>query len=118
MKNSFTKLSIAVVAAMGLSACGGHSHSSNNNTQNEEDDSVYFDAQVVDGPIENACGFVDLNLNFQQDEGESRACTNYEGKGVDKKVWFLVFTSSTIVGKNRLDHITRPQATFDFGFNR
>ena len=39
-------------------------------------------------------------------------------RGVDKKVWFLVFTSSTIVGKNRLDYITRPQATFDFGFNR
>jgi HK97 family phage major capsid protein len=39
-------------------------------------------------------------------------------QGVDKKVWFLVFTSSTVVGKNRLDHIARPQATFDFGFNR
>jgi hypothetical protein len=46
-------------------------------------------------------------------------------RGVDKKVWFLVFgfwflvfTSSTVVGKNRLDHIARPQATFDFGFNR
>ena len=80
MKINFSKLSIAVIAAMSLSACGGHHHSSNNNNQNAEDDSVYFDVQVVDGALENACGWIDQIPNFQQDEGEPRACTDYEGK--------------------------------------
>ena len=80
MKVNISKLSVAVIAAMSLSACGGHSHSNANNNQNIEDEAVFFDVQVVDGSLENACGFVDLNLNYQQDAGEPLACTDYLGK--------------------------------------
>ena len=80
MKVNISKLSVAVIAAMSLSACGGHSHNNANNNQNIEDEAVFFDVQVVDGSLENACGFVDLNLNYQQDAGEPLACTDYLGK--------------------------------------
>ena len=79
MKLNASKLSVAVIAAMGLAACGDHHHDSNNPAP-DADDSVYLNVQVVDGPLENACGWVDLNGNYERDDGESRACTDATGK--------------------------------------
>ena len=85
MKPRFSKLSAFIFSAIALTACGGgggsgnDSNSSNDNDSAQEE-SVYLSFQVLDGDIENAYVYADLNRNYQWDSAkEPRARTDSRG---------------------------------------
>ncbi|MEE3422132.1 MAG: hypothetical protein VZR11_05430 [Succinimonas sp.] len=74
--HSLTKLSVALMACMGLAACGHHSNSNNHN-----DDEIRVDVQVLDGALADARIFADLNRNHEWDSDEPRVTVGGDGKG-------------------------------------
>ena len=81
MTHSFAKLSAAVMAIMGLTACGGGS-GSNNNNDNEDTGATSLHVLVIDGYLENSQVYADLNRNYTLDEGDIRATVNTDPDGV------------------------------------
>ena len=81
--SSLTRLSIALIAAMGLSACHDHHHNSNNNN-NDDDDQLAVEVQVLDGALNGALVFADLNRNFELDREEPYTYTDENGKATLK----------------------------------
>ncbi|MBQ3682755.1 MAG: S8 family serine peptidase [Succinimonas sp.] len=85
MKPRFSKLSAFIFSAIALTACGGGGggsggDSNNNNDDTGREESVYLSFHVLDGDIENAYVYADLNRNYQWDsEKEPRARTDSRG---------------------------------------
>ena len=86
MKPHFSKLSAFIFSAIALTACGGGGGSSGGDSNNNNDDtgreeSVYLSFHVLDGDIENAYVYADLNRNYQWDSAkEPRARTDSRGR--------------------------------------
>ena len=77
MKPRFSKLSAFVLSAIALTACGGGGGSTDDSDREE---SVYLAFHVLDGDIENAYVYADLNRNYQWDSAkEPRARTDSRG---------------------------------------
>ena len=76
INSSLTRLSVALIAAMGLSACHDHHHNSNNN----DDGEVAVEVQVLDGALKGALVFADLNRNFELDREEAYVNTDENGR--------------------------------------
>ena len=76
INSSLTRLSVALIAAMGLSACHDHHHNSNNN----DDGEVAVEVQVLDGALKGALVFADLNRNFELDREEAYVNTDEKGR--------------------------------------
>ena len=80
MKPCFSKLSVFVLSAIALTACGGGGGSGSHDDSNDRDESLYLAFHVLDGDIENAWVYADLNRNYQWDsEKEPRASTDSGG---------------------------------------
>lgn len=75
IRSSLTRLSVALMACMGLAACGHHSNSNNHN-----DDEIRGDVQVLDGAQADARIFADLNRNHEWDSDEPRVTLGGDGK--------------------------------------
>ena len=86
MKPRFSKLSAFIFSAIALTACGGGGGSSGGDNNNNNDDtgreeSIYLSFHVLDGDIENAYVYADLNRNYQWDSAkEPRARTDSRGR--------------------------------------
>lgn len=78
MTHSFAKLSAAVMAVMGLTACGWGGSSSNNN---EETGATSLHVMVIDGYLENSQVYADLNRNYTLDDGDIQATVNTGSDG-------------------------------------
>lgn len=77
-----TKMALAIIGAMTLTACGGGGSSGNGgkeeNTPEVEKTSV--ELQVIDGYLVNSFVFVDLNNNYQFDQDEPNGYADEKGK--------------------------------------
>ena len=78
MTHSFAKLSAAVMAIMGITACGG---GGSNNSHNDDTATTSLQIQVIDGYIGNAQVYADLNRNYEMDDGDIRATVNTDSNG-------------------------------------
>ncbi len=83
MKCAFSKMSLAILLSMGLTACGGGG-SSGNNSSNADDTaaSLQLGLQVIDGYVEGAICFGDVNRNGSRDAAEAWKTTDASGKAV------------------------------------
>ena len=77
-----TKMALAIIGAMTLTACGGGGSSGNGgkeeNTPEVEKTSV--ELQVIDGYLVNSFVYVDLNNNYQFDQDEPNGYADEKGK--------------------------------------
>ena len=76
-------MSLAILLSMGLTACGGGG-SSGNNSSNADDTaaSLQLGLQVIDGYVEGAICFGDVNRNGSRDAAEAWKTTDASGKAV------------------------------------
>ena len=81
MKCAFSEMSLAILLSMGLTACGG---GSGNNSSNADDAaaSLRLGLQVIDGYVEGAVCFGDVNRNGSRDAAEAWKTTDASGKAV------------------------------------
>ena len=79
MKYSFSKLSLAVLLSMGITACGG---SSSSGSTPDDDGSLELRLQVIDGYVEGAVCFGDVNRNGTQESSEAWKTADASGLAV------------------------------------
>lgn len=88
MKCKFSKSAALIFGALAFAAagCGGGDHHHHHHDDPEDDDTVLVDLQVIDGYLDDAMVFIDMNRNFEWDRNEPRAYANDYGL-VHLSVW-------------------------------
>ncbi len=75
-------MSLAILLSMGLTACGGSSSGNNSSNADDAAASLRLGLQVIDGHVEGAVCFGDVNRNGSRDAAESWKTTDASGKAV------------------------------------